>query len=147
MVQAAYQLRAQLLFHPLLIAGMHSWVSQVPNSLGDEQVETVFHCKHEQRPVQRKETNAPGFRSQSLGKTSPRVHRRDNCCCSDWAQAVTTKANVYRAEIPTCPAVESFSQAAELLSLRVRSSEATLMLTNPSYDLRSTGFCPLATTE
>lgn len=117
MVQAAYQLRAQLLFHPLLIAGMHSWVSQVPNSLGDEQVETVFHCKHEQRPVQRKETNAPGFRSQSLGKTSPRVHRRDNCCCSDWAQAVTTKANVYRAEIPTCPAVESFSQAAELLLL------------------------------
>lgn len=52
MVQAAYQLRAELLFHPLLITGMHSWVSQVPNSLGDEQVETVFHCKHKQRPVQ-----------------------------------------------------------------------------------------------
>jgi len=54
MVQAAYQLRAELLFHPLLIARMHSWVSQVPHGLGDEQVETVYHCKHEQRPVQRK---------------------------------------------------------------------------------------------
>lgn len=52
-VQAAYQLRAELLLHPLLVTGVHSWVSQVPNSLGDEQVETVFHCKHEQRPVQR----------------------------------------------------------------------------------------------
>lgn len=51
--RGAHQLRAELLLHPLLVPGVHSRVPQVPNSLGDEQVETVLHCKHEQRPVQR----------------------------------------------------------------------------------------------
>lgn len=46
-----YQLRAELLLHPLFVPGVHGWVPEVPHGLGDEQVEAVFHGEHQEGPA------------------------------------------------------------------------------------------------
>ena len=48
-----YQLRAELLLHPLFVPGVHSRVPKVPHRLRDEQVEAVFHGKHQEGPGRR----------------------------------------------------------------------------------------------
>jgi len=91
-VEAAYQLRAELLLHPLLITGVHSWVPQVPNGLGDEQVETVFHCKHKQRPVQRNT-------HQQEPKRSARSSFKVKCSYKDYTHTGYTRGNTVTVHI------------------------------------------------
>lgn len=46
----SHQLRAELLFEPLFVSREDGGIFQTPNSLRDEDVETVFHGEHQQGP-------------------------------------------------------------------------------------------------
>lgn len=52
---SSHQFRAELLFQPLFVSGEDRGIFETANSLRDEDVETVLHGEHQQRPKEKRE--------------------------------------------------------------------------------------------
>lgn len=56
-LRVSHQFRAELLFEPLFVSRKDRGIFETSNSLGGEDIETVLHGEHQQRPRERVEVN------------------------------------------------------------------------------------------